>query len=136
MIWKENIPEQTDRKAQPTMLVVASDPMLVKLLTMALTLELACEVVTVDHARKAEEAAKHFSPALLILDEGFFQDRALDLSDHLHRIDGLEQLPTLFLNGVVLHDSENKCYPTYFLGWSWKVEAFYNAVRTLLDSTS
>ncbi len=134
MARKVNSPEQIDRIVLPTMLVVASDPMLVKLLTMALKLELACEILTVDSARKAEEAAKRLRPALLILGEGFINHKAQDLSDRLHSIEGLEQMPTLFLNAAVLPQSDSKGYPTCFLGWSWKVEALYAAVRTLLNT--
>ena len=133
MVGKENTPEQTDRKTIPTVLVVASDPKMLKLLTMALSLELACEVITVVSARKAEEAVKRLRPALLILDEEIINEKAQDLSDRLHRIAGLEQLPTLFLNAATLTQGESKCYPACFLTWSWKVEALYAAVQALID---
>ncbi len=133
MVWKENKTEQTDLKALPTMLVVASNPTVLKLLTMALSLELACEVITVDNPRKAEESARRLKPSLLILDEEIINAKAHELSDHLHRIAGLEQLPTLFINAEVLPQIESMCYPTSFLTWSWKLEAFYAAVRALLD---
>ena len=133
MVWKENKTEQTDREALPTMLVVASDPKVLKLLTMALSLELACEVFTIDNPRKAEESARRLRPSLLILDEEIINAKAHELSERLHRIAGLEQLPTLFINAEVLQQSERKCYPTRFLTWSWKLEALYAAVRALLD---
>ncbi len=115
------------------MLVVASDPMLLKLLTMALPLELACEVLTLNSTRNVELAAKHLRPDLLIIDEMLINGKAHDLSDRLHRIAGLEYLPTLFLNVTLMSPGESMRYPTCFLKWPWKMEALYAAVGSLLD---
>ncbi len=131
-ISKDGISGQTEEKACPIMLVVASDPMLFKLLTMALPLELACEVLTINSARSVEQAAKHLRLDLLIIDERLINDKAYDLSDRLHRITGLEHLPTLFLNVTLMPSSESKYYPSCFLQWPWKIEALYAAVRSLL----
>jgi hypothetical protein len=68
----------------------------------------------------------------LILDEQLLDHKARDLSARLHRIAGLEQLPTLFLGVAVPSKMESQGYPTRFLGLSWKVEALYTAVRELL----
>jgi hypothetical protein len=59
---EEQAPGQADRVAPPTILVVATDPKLLKLLHMALSLELDGEVLTVDNARSAEEAARRLGP--------------------------------------------------------------------------
>jgi len=87
------------------------------------------------HAHRAITAAQRSRPALFLLDEQFLNDKAHDLGARLHRIAGLEQLPTLFLNS----DSSQRTsqdYPTRFLGFSWKVEALYEVVRALLGQTS
>jgi hypothetical protein len=58
MTGKEHTPGQTDPAAPLTILVVASDPKLLKLLDMALSLEFGCPVLTVQSAWSALEAAK------------------------------------------------------------------------------
>lgn len=135
MTGNQHTLEATKRTTPLTMLVVASDPKLLKLLHMALTLEFGCEVLTVKSARSAQEGAKRFRPALLILDEQLLNDQTADLDARLHRIAGLEQLPTLFLNATSSSQPDRHAYPTRFLEPSWKVEALYAAVRALLDQT-
>ena len=116
-----------------TMLVVASDPKLLKLLHMALSLEFGCSVLTAQSARSAQELAHHARPALLILGEQFLNDKTADLEARLHRIAGLEELPTLFLNAMSPFQPASQAYPTHFLEPSWRVEALYDAVRALLS---
>ena len=132
MVEEEQASGRADRVVPPTILVVAADPKLLKLLHMALSLEVDGEVLTVDNARSAEEAARRLEPDLLILDEQLINHRAQDLSARLHRIAGLEQLPTLFLGVAVPSQMESHSYPTHYLGLSWKVEALYVAVWELL----
>jgi DNA-binding response OmpR family regulator len=132
MTGNEHAPEPTKQATPLTMLVVASDPKLLKLLHMALWLEFGCSVLTVQSARGAEEVAKRSRPALLILDEQFLNDKTHDLDARLHRIAGLEQLPTLFLNATSSSQHDHQGCPTRFLEPSWKVEALYAAVRALL----
>lgn len=133
MAGEEHAPEQADRIAPPTILVVASDLKLLKLLDMALALEFGCSVLTLDSGRSAETAVQRLKPDLLILDEQLLDDNARDLGARLHRIAGLEQLPTLLLHVAV--PSQSQSYPTRFLGLSWKVEALYAAVQALLGQT-
>jgi response regulator RpfG family c-di-GMP phosphodiesterase len=135
MTGNQHTPEPAEQAIPPTMLVVASDPKLLKLLHMALSLEFGCSVRTVKSARSAQEAAQRSRPALLILDEEFLNDRTADPDARLHRIAGLEQLPTLFLNATDLSQLNRQGYPTRFLAPSWKVEALYAVVRELLGQT-
>ncbi len=135
MTGKEYTPGQGDPAAPPTILVVANDPKLLKLLGMALSLEFGCPVLTAQSARSAEEAAKCSRPALFILDEQFLNDKAHDLGTRLHCVAGLEHLPTLFLNTAHSSQRTSQGYPTRFLRFSWKVEALYEAVRALLGQT-
>ena len=135
MTEKEHTPGLTEQAAGPTILVVASDPKLRKLLGMALSLELSCPVHMVDNARKADEVATRLTPALMIVDEQLFTANAHDLSARLHRIAGLEQMPTLFLNVPDLSQNGHQGYPTRFLEPSWKLEDLYAAVQALLGQT-
>ena len=131
---KEHTPRRLEQAPVPRILVVANDPQLLKLLSMALSLEFACEVLTVDSARRAEEVSQRLTPTLVIIDEQLLDQDAQDLSVHLHRLGGLGQLPTLFLNVTTPSHAQraNHPYSTHFLGLSWRVEALYAAVQVLL----
>ena len=135
MTEKVPVPEQTEQAKKPSILVVASDPKLRKLLDMALSLELGCPVHMVDNARKADEVVTRLTPALMIVDEQLLTENAHDLSARLHRIAGLEQLPTLFLNVPDLSQDGHQGYPIRFLEPSWKVVDLYAAVQALLGQT-
>jgi response regulator RpfG family c-di-GMP phosphodiesterase len=137
MAGKEHTPARAERSAPLTILVVASDLKLLKLLDMALSLEFACTVLTVESARRAEETAIRITPDLLILDEQLLDHNVADLGARLHRIAGLSQLPTLLLHVAApsQDQSENQSYPIRSLGPSWKVEALYAAVQALLGQT-
>lgn len=136
MVGNEHLPGQTERKALPTIMVVTNDLKLLKLLDMALKLELACEVLSFASARSALETAKSVKPDLLILDEHFLDHNVRELADQLHSIKGCERVPTLFINTVVTPGSKNQSYHTFCLRMPWKVEELYAAVYTLLDSTT
>ncbi len=135
MTGNKHTHEATQLTTPLTMLVVASDPKLLKLLRMALTLEFGCEILTVKSARSAQEIVKRCRPALLILDDQLLNDQTADLDARLHRIAGLEPLPTLFLNATSSSQPDRYAYPTRFLEPSWKAEALYAAVRALLGQT-
>jgi hypothetical protein len=124
--------EQTDWATPPKIMVVANDLKLLKLLNLALSLELTCEVLTLDSSKSAVTAAKSIKPDLLILDEYLLDRKAHDLGTQLHSIMGLEQLPTLLINVPFSSQSESKSYPTRSLTTSWKLEALYAAVHELL----
>src|SRR5690348_10039484 len=120
MTEKKQMPSQKDQSGFPMILVVTQDLKLLKLLDMALKLEIACAVLGFVSARSAEETAKSVKPALVILDEQFLDGNIRDLSDHLHHIEGLSQVPTLFLNAMDLSRSQSD--HTLFLRYPWKVE--------------
>jgi response regulator RpfG family c-di-GMP phosphodiesterase len=136
MAGKEHTPAQADRTAPPTILVVASDLKLLKLLDMGLSLEFACTVFTLDSGRSAETAVQRITPDLLILDEHLLDRRAAVLGTQLHRVTGLERVPTLLINVAVPFQSESQGYPTRLLGTSWKLEELYAAVHALLGHPS
>jgi response regulator RpfG family c-di-GMP phosphodiesterase len=134
MAGNAQAPGPTDRAAHPTIMVVASDLKVLKLLDMALSLEMACRVLTLERGSSAETAAQRITPDLLILDEYLLDRRAADLGTQLHRVTGLEQVPTLFINAAVPPQSQS--YPARFLSTSWKIEELYAAVHALLDHPS
>jgi response regulator RpfG family c-di-GMP phosphodiesterase len=101
---------------------------------MALSLELACSVLTLDSGSRAETAAQRIKPDLLILDEYLLDRRARDLGTRLHSLTGLERVPTLLINVAV--PSQSQSYPTLFLSTSWKIEELYAAVHALLGHPS
>jgi response regulator RpfG family c-di-GMP phosphodiesterase len=133
MAGKEQAPDQADRAAPPTILVVASD---LKLLDMALSLEFACTILTLDSGKSAATTMQRITPDLVILDEYLLDRRAADLGAQVHRIAGLERVTTLFINAAVPFQSESQSYSTRFLSTSWKIEEFYAAVHALLDHPS
>jgi response regulator RpfG family c-di-GMP phosphodiesterase len=136
MAETEQAPGSTGGAALPTILVVASDVKLLKLLDMALSLEMGCAVLTLDNSSSAVTAAQRIVPDLLILDEHLLDRRAADLGAQLHRLLGLERVPTLLLNAEMPPQHESQSYPIRFLSRSWKMEEFYAAVHALLDSSS
>jgi response regulator RpfG family c-di-GMP phosphodiesterase len=117
-------------------MVVANDLKLLKLLDMALKLELACEVLTFASGRSAGEAAKSVKPALLIIVDQLLDRSARVLADRLHSIKGLERVPTLLINTFVPPRRERRSYHTIFLCMPWRVEELYAAVYELLGSNS
>jgi response regulator RpfG family c-di-GMP phosphodiesterase len=136
MAGNERAPGHTDWAATPTIMVVASDLKLLKLLDMALSLELACEVLTLDNGRGAETAAQRIKPDLLILDEHLLDRKARDLGTQLHSVAGLERVPTLLINAAVPSRDVSQGYPTLFLSPAWKMEELYAAVHELLGHPS
>jgi response regulator RpfG family c-di-GMP phosphodiesterase len=132
MVGNVQRPEHIDQTTLPTIMVVANDLKLLKLLDLALSLELTCEVLTLDSSKSAVAAVKRIKPDLLILDEYLLDRKAHDLGTQLHSVTGLEQVPTLLINATVTSQSENKSYPTRSLSTSWKLEALYAAVHELL----
>jgi response regulator RpfG family c-di-GMP phosphodiesterase len=129
-------PGHTDRTALPTIMVVANDLKLLKLLDMALSLEVPCKVLTLDSGSSAETAAQRITPDLLILDEHLLDRRARDLGMQLHRVTGLERVPTLLINAAVPSQSDSQSYLTLLLSTSWKMEELYAAVHELLGRPS
>ena len=117
-------------------MVVAHDLKLLKLLDMALKLELSCDVLPFASARSAQETAKSVKPDLVILDEQLLDLQAHELADQLHCIKGLERVPTLILNAATVSLSESPCYPLILLRMRWKIEELYAAVYELLGRIS
>ena len=131
MTGNKQTPGHTNRVVIPTIMVVTNDLKLLKLLDMALSLELTCEVLTLDSGRSAETTAKQVRPDLLIIDKHLLDRQAHELNTQFHSVTGLERVPTLLINADTAPQNQN--YPLLFLSTAWKMEALYAAVHELLE---
>lgn len=129
MTKQNQIASSEDRTASAIIVVVTSDLTLLKLVNMALNLELNCEVLGFTSARNAEVTIRSIPPDLVILDESLLDGHAHNLVDQLQSI----QTPTLFLN--VQEAAHTPHDHTISLDPLWKVDAFYSAVHHLLGHT-
>ena len=125
-------PEHPERAVHPTIMVVANDLTLLKLLDMALILELSCDVLPFASGRSAHETAKRITPDLVILDEQLVDPPAWELTDQLHSIPGLDRMPLLIINAATAMLSESQSYPLILLRMRWNMQELYAAVSQLL----
>ncbi len=132
MAGNEIMPVRTDQAAIPTILLVAHDPMFLKLLEKALKLELACQVLTMTRGSSAVETTKSVKPDLVIIDAHLLDCNALELPDQLHAIKELESVPTLLLNAPVASWSEFQRDHTISLSMPFVLVDFYAAVHNSL----
>ena len=133
MAEHERMPLTRDEVAIPTILVVANDLMLIKLLEKALKLELECKVLSITAGRSALETAKSVTPDLLIIDSQLLDLNALELSDQLHSIKELESVPIILINSLTASWSECQRDHTIFLRMPFVLLDFYAAVNKSLD---
>jgi PleD family two-component response regulator len=133
MAEHERMPLKRDQAAIPTILVVANDPTLIKLLEKALKLELECEVLFVTAGRSALQTAKSVTPDLLIIDSHLLDFNALELSAQLHSVKKLESVPTILINSLAASWSERQRNHTIFLRMPFVLVDFYAAVNKSLD---
>lgn len=129
MTKQNQISSSEDRTTPATIVVVTPDLTLLKLVDMALKLELNCEMLGFTSARNAEITMQSLLPDLVILDEQFSDDQMHNLADQLQSA----QIPILFINA--LESTQNLDSLTISLDPPWKVEAFYRAVHLLLGHT-
>jgi CheY-like chemotaxis protein len=132
MAGYEIMPMRTVQAAFPTILVVANDPKFLKLLDMALKLEIECEVLSVTRGRSAVETAERVKPDLFIIDYHLLDLDARELTHRLHNIKELESIPTILLNSSVPSWSEPQQYHAIFLSMPLVLEDLYAAVNESL----
>jgi DNA-binding NtrC family response regulator len=133
MSENERAPAKTAEAGLPTILVVASDLTLLKLVKMALQLEFACEVLSFERGRSALETARHVIPALVIIHFYLFDLYALELADRLHTMQGFESVPILLTHlPWAFWNVALRSYLTV-LTLPFQLETFYAAVQTCLD---
>ncbi len=131
----EHMPMRTDQRAFPTILVVASDRKMLKLLEMALSTEFECELLSISSGRSAAERAKRVRPDLVIIDAHLLDGNTLELAAQLHAIKELESVPTLLVNTPAAWWSTPQRAHTIFLRAPFELVDFYTAVNRCLGRT-
>jgi PleD family two-component response regulator len=124
--------QRVNKPVNSTILVVASDPKILKFLAMALQLEFECAVLSFTRGKRAVEMSEHVKPDLFFIDCHLLDCNPLELSRQLHSIKQRESVPTVFLNSPVSSWSELQGYSTIFLSMPLKLQDLYAAVNTSL----
>jgi DNA-binding NtrC family response regulator len=122
------------RASHLSIMVVATDPAILKLLTMALKLEYECEVLTFTSEGSLLETAKHYKPDLMIIYSQLLGLNALELADRLHSIKGLENVPTILTHAPVASWSQSQHSHLIVLNMPFTLEELYAAVTKVLTT--
>jgi PleD family two-component response regulator len=118
-----------------TILLVASDLTLLKLLEMALKLEFACTILSFTAAKNLLETAKTVTPDLVIIHFHLPDLNALELADRLHDIKGFENVPMILTcMPFAFWDIALRSY-LFILSMPFVMEEFYAAVYKCLKRT-
>ena len=117
----------------PTILVIAPQVTLLKLLAMSLQLEFACKVLAFVSGKSALETAKTVTPDLVIIHAHLLDPDAFELADRLHDMQGLASVPLLLTHVPV--DCWRKAQRSYLmvLPLPFVLEEFYAVAHTCLD---
>ena len=135
MASNEHVLGEPPRAPRPTIMVVATDLTILKLLGMALTIEYECEVLTFISERSLLETAKHSKPDLVVVYSQLLGLSALELADRLHGIKGLESVPTILTHAPRASWSKSQRPHLIILGLPFQLEEFYAAVNKSLGRT-
>jgi PleD family two-component response regulator len=132
----DNAPMPLHREQRvPTMLVVARDPKMLKLLQMALITEFECEVLSITGGKSATDKAQLVLPDLMIIDAHLLDGNAFDLSDQLHAIPELERVPIILLNMLNVSKSVSQREHVVVLDGPFVLIDVYAAVHRCLGHT-
>jgi DNA-binding NtrC family response regulator len=135
MMSNDCTPGHTDGADHLTILLVASDVTLLKLMEMALKLEFACTILAFTAAKSALEAAKTVMPDLVVIHFDLLDLDALELADRLHDIKGFESVPMLLTYmPFAFWNMALRSY-LFILNMPFVWEEFYAAVYTCLNRT-
>jgi DNA-binding NtrC family response regulator len=130
----EHVPGELPRASHPTIMVVATDPTILKLLAMALKLEYECEVLTFTSERSLLETAKHSKPDLMIIYSQLLGLSALELADRLHSIKGFENVPTILTHAPVASWGQRQHSHLIVLSMPFMLEELYAGVTKALTA--
>ena len=130
MAGNEQVLGEPPRAPRPTIMVVATDLTILKLLGMALKIEYECEVLTFMSERSLLETAKQSTPDLVVVSSQLLGLSALELADRLHGIKGLETVPILLTHAPVASWGQRPHLS--ILGMPFRLEEFYAAVNESL----
>jgi response regulator RpfG family c-di-GMP phosphodiesterase len=129
MVEIECVPGETDSVSTRTVLLVAADMSVLKMLEMALKVEYECEVLPFSNGRSALEATKDARPDLMVIHSLLLSLSALDLANQLHSIEGLERVPTILTHAPNASRSESRGQHLIVLGLPFVLQDFYAAVN-------
>jgi DNA-binding response OmpR family regulator len=134
MVDNAPLPLHREQKGT-TMLVVARDPKMLKLLKMALTTEFECDVLTISSARSTPATALGVAPDLVIIDAHLLDGNAPDRSDQLHAIQELERVPIILLNMPSASEGRSQREHVIVLDGPFVLVVVYAAVYRCLAHT-
>ena len=124
--------EKAEDALLPTILVLATDGSVRKMLEMALKVEYGGEVLPCASVWSALEESKRFKPDLIVIYYQLLGMKALDLVDQLHRIEGIERIPIILTHVPVASGSENQSPQCIVLSQPFVLEDLYAAIQTCL----
>jgi response regulator RpfG family c-di-GMP phosphodiesterase len=130
MVERACAPGKTDGASTRTVLLVAVDVSVLKMLEMALKVEYECEVLPFRNGSSALEAIKGVRPDLMVIHSLLLSQSAHDLADQLHRIEGLERVPTILTHVPTASQSESQGRHLIVLGLPFNLQDFYAAVNS------
>ena len=133
MTEKEHLARKTGGASSPTILLVAPDPGMRKMLHMALKVEFECEVLPFNNGRSALAMAVRARPDIMVIYSLFPDLNALELADQLHRINGWDRVPVILAHLPEASHSQNQDPYLIILYQPFTLEKLYTAIHTCLD---
>jgi len=91
-----------------TILVIEDDPTVGEILLQIVRDETPHQGLLARNGLQAREMIASVKPDLLLLDYHLPDTNGVDLYDHLHAVEGLEDVPALFISGCVPFDEVKK----------------------------
>ena len=131
----EHLSGKREGEDVPTILVIAPQVTLLKLLEMMLKLEFTCEVLAFVSARVALETAKTVRANLVIIHAHLLDLDALELANRLHDMQGFESVPMLLTHAPVDFWYKSQRSHLIVLTLPFVLEDFYAAAHIYLDRT-
>src|SRR5712692_5827481 len=97
-----------ERRTTRTILVIEDDPTVGEILLQIVQDETPHQALLARNGLQAREIIASIKPDLLLLDYHLPDTNGVDLYDHLHAVEGLEDVPALFISGCVPFDEVKK----------------------------
>ncbi len=133
MAGYEHLSGKREGEDVPTILVIAPQVTLLKLLEMMLKLEFACEVLAFVSTRVALETAKTVRADLVIIHVHLLDLDALELAHRLHNMKGFESVPMLLTHTPIDFWHQSQSSHLIVLTLPFVLEDFYAAAHKCLD---
>lgn len=133
MADQEDRPAKREKAASPTILLVATDPSVLKMLSMALQVEDGYEILTFSKSMSALQAARRIKPDLIIIHSQLLGHDALALAARFHHLEGRASVPIILTHEPAAPSYQQSDPYLVVLGQSFSLEAFYAAVHRCLS---